>query len=304
MLYDSNMKSALINVLAGVLAALPLRLNHKLGAAIGWTAWKSKSKLRTITEINLDLCFPEWSEAEKQHVCKASLIETGKALTESFWLWKRPPEQVLRLVKVVEGQHLVDKARQSDGGFLVATPHLGSWEVCSLPLSSESPVTCLYLPPKQAALEQLTIDGRINMGSDPIKIDSVGIKHLLQTLKAGGTIGLLPDQEPDKENGCFAPFFAQTANTMTLLAKFAARAKNNTLFCFAKRMPQGSGWEIYYLPAAENIDSRDKAVAAAALNTSVEQCILRCPEQYIWNYKRFRIKPDGTRRDYKRRPKS
>jgi KDO2-lipid IV(A) lauroyltransferase len=35
------------------------------------------------------------------------------------------------------------------------------------------------------------------------------------------------------------------------------------------------------------------AVSLAALNRGVEACLRHCPEQYQWEYKRFRTRPRG-----------
>ena len=273
-------------------------MNHRIGAAIGWLAWVTRTKLRTITLINLSLCFPEWSEEKKNTVGRASLIETGKALTESFWLWKRPGQEVLDRLEIVEGESILRAAQGSGAGLIVATPHLGTWECCCLPLADNGPISCFYKPPRLAAIEPLIIDGRKNMGGRVTMLDSGGIKHVLQSLKQGKTIGILPDQEPDQANGEFAPLFAQSANTMTLLAKFANKTNSKILFCYAERLPRGKGWHMHYLDPADGVDSIDKITAARALNASVEKCILACPEQYLWNYKRFRLRPDGSRRNY------
>lgn len=274
-------------------------MNHRIGAAIGWLAWIGKSNLRTVTLINLSLCFPEWTEEKKQQVGKASLIETGKAFTESFWLWKRPNKDVLDRLQIVEGEALLRAAQSAPQGLIVSTPHLGSWECCCLPLVTDDLVTCLYKPPRMAAIEPLIIAGRKNMGTHITRLDPAGIKHVLKKLKQGSTVGILPDQEPDLSNGHFSPLFAQSANTMTLLAKFAHKTQSQVLFCYAKRLPKGAGWQVHYLQPTEGVDSLDKTTATSALNTSVEECILACPEQYMWNYKRFRICPDGSRRNYK-----
>ncbi len=295
----ADMRTALINMVASSLASISLPMNHRIGAAIGWLAWSCKTKLRTVTLINLSLCFPDWTEEQKLRVGKQSMMETGKALTESFWLWKRPNKDVLSRLKIVEGEPLLRAAQQSPQGLIVATPHLGSWECCCLPLVTDDLVTCLYKPPRMAAMEPLIIAGRKNMGTHITPLDPAGIKHVLQILKSGKTVGILPDQEPDEANGQFAPMFAQNANTMTLLAKFANKTKSQVLFCYAKRLPKGKGWEIHYLPPRDGVDDKDKAIATKALNASVEQCVLACPEQYMWNYKRFRVCPDGTRRNYK-----
>lgn len=292
------MLATLIKFLAKALSSISLPMNHRIGAAIGWLAWVSHSKLRTISLVNLTLCFPEWSDEQKQLVAKASLIETGKALTESFWLWGRPNKDVLERLSIVEGEHLLRDAQHSDSGLIVAAPHLGSWESCCLPLVTDELVNCLYKPPRLEAIEPLIIAGRKNMGSNIVRLDSAGIKHILSKLKNGKTVGILPDQEPDQANGQFAHFFAQPANTMTLLAKFANKTNATVLFCFAKRLPNGDGWQVHFLPCSDDVKNKDKAIATAALNKAIEQCVLACPEQYMWNYKRFRICPDGSRRDY------
>jgi len=292
------MQTKLINLIAGLLSRVSLPMNHRIGAIIGWLAWTARTNVRTITLVNLSLCFPDWSEEQKRRVGKASLIETGKTLTESFWLWKRPNSDVLDRLAIVEGEHLLRAAQASSQGLIVATPHMGSWESCCLPLVTDEPVTFFYKPPRMKAIETIIVAGRSNLGGDGTKLDPAGIKHVLKRLKQGNTIGILPDQEPDIDNGHFAPFFSQPANTMTLLAKFANKTKSQVLFCYSKRLPKGAGWQVHYLQPSQGVDDRDKSTATIALNTSVERCVLACPEQYMWNYKRFRIRPDGTRRDY------
>lgn len=296
------MQSTLLNLVASALSRMSLPMNHRIGATIGWLAWTARTNLRTISLVNISLCFPEWTDEQKNRVAKTSLIETGKALTESFWLWKRPNKDVLGRLQIVEGEDLLRAAQSSSQGLIVATPHLGSWECCCLPLVTDDLVTCLYKPPRMAAMEPLIIAGRKNMGTHITPLDPAGIKHVLKKLKQGNTVGILPDQEPDESNGLFAPFFSNEANTMTLLAKFAQKTNSQVLFCYARRLPKGQGWQVHYMKPTDGVDSPDKSTATQALNKSVEQCILACTDQYMWNYKRFRICPDGSRRNYKVAP--
>jgi len=296
------MQSAIIHSFAWILARIPLRANHAVGAIIGWIAWVSRSKLRTISEINLQLCFPDMDADQRSRIAKASLLETGKALCESFWLWTQPPEKVSQLISITEGESLLRDAQQSGRGVIIAAPHLGAWEACCLPLVVDKPVACLYQPPKQPAMETLTINGRINLGALPTKLDPQGIKSILSKLKAGETVGILPDQEPDLQNGCFAPFFNVPANTITLLARFASRTDAQVLLSYAERLPKGAGWHVKYFVGDANVSHSDKLIATTAINKGVETCILDLPEQYMWNYKRFRMLPDGTRRNYKTLP--
>ncbi len=292
------MKLRLTQILIKILAFMPLRLNHAVGAAIGNLAWYLNTRERTIAMVNINLCFSDKTDAEKKRLAHTSLKETGKALTEAAWIWTRPPEQLEALIIDTIGADILQAAKEVDKGLLVATPHMGTWELCNLPLSREQSITYLYKTPRFSKLEQQLISWRGNLNALPANVDPRGIRQLLKQLKSGGTVGLLPDQEPDLEAGVFAPFFNVPANTMTLLSKLAERGNANIVFCFAKRLPKGRGWHMHYLAPDQAIYSEDKLLSATALNRTVERCVEHCPEQYIWNYKRFQLLPEGGNRAY------
>jgi KDO2-lipid IV(A) lauroyltransferase len=293
------MQVFLVKTLVAMLAWVSLPTNHMLGGFLGWLAWVLHTRLRRVTEINLKLCFPDWSSAKRHQIGRASLIETGKALTESAWIWHRPSAQLESLVMGVQGEALLRQAQEQGCGVLAATPHLGSWEFSALPFSRNEVMTYLYRSPRASYLEPLLIKWRANLNTRPARLDRQGLKSVLQELRRGGVVGVLPDQEPDRENGVHVPFFGVPANTMTLLSKLAARSEACVLFSCAERLPRGKGWKIHFIEADSDIAHKDKQVAAAALNRSVERCIQICPTQYLWSYRRFRQLADGGRRSYR-----
>ena len=293
------MQILVIKTLVALLGWVSLPINHRIGSGLGWTAWAMRTKLRTITEINLALCFPDWTDEKRASITRASLIETGKALTESAWIWTRPRDQLEAKIRRMDNQALFDAACAQGKGVLVVTPHLGSWEFSSLPLSRDKPLTYMYRSPRQLALEPLLIRWRANLNAQPARLDSAGIKTVIKSLRNGGNVGVLPDQEPDLQNGVFATFCGTPANTMTLLGKIARRTGTAVVFCFAERLPRGQGWHFRFVKSDPDIAHTDKELAAIALNRTVEHCIGFCPEQYLWSYKRFRLVQDGGRRDYR-----
>lgn len=282
-----------------LLGRLPLAINHALGSLLGELAWLTRSRLRRISDINVALCQPASSSDERDSLVRASLRETGKALTESAWLWHRPREFVASHIVEVRGAEFLAAARAENKGLLIATPHIGSWELCNLPVSEHASITYLYRSPRTAALEPLLIDWRRNLGGEPAPLDARGIRHVLGELDAGRTVGILPDQEPDSAAGVFAPFFGIPALTMTLLARLASRPGTTVLFLVAERLPRGRGWRVHFVPPEPGIGDADRVVAATAINRTAERCIERCPTQYLWSYKRFRALPSGSRRNYR-----
>jgi KDO2-lipid IV(A) lauroyltransferase len=66
--------------------------------------------------------------------------------------------------------------------------------------------------------------------------------------------------------------------------------------CAALRI--SGGWELHFLPVSEDLYSEDIETSLAALNSGVEAIIALAPEQYQWEYKRFRDQPPGVSAAY------
>lgn len=292
------MSANVINAVSKGLSWLPLRGNQFLGACLGQIAWTFNAKSRKVTEVNLRICYPGMPEDELKILSRQSLIETGKQLTESAWIWNRPIADTLSRQIDVHGGELLEKAIEAGKGVVMISPHLGNWELCTLLLSQRHPFTYFYRNPRQKGLGELLVKWRSHLGGKPASLDASGIREGLRVLKKGEILGFLPDQEPDTDNGIFAPFFNEPALTMTLLSKVASKSDYPILFCAAERLPKAHGWKLHILQANPLIASKDLSIATTALNNGVEDCIGLCPEQYLWDYKRFNTLEDGSRRKY------
>lgn len=288
-----------LSVFARMLSWLPLWANQVLGATVGRLIWAVNASPRRITEINLKLCFPDMPIVERRELAFQSIIETGKQLTECAWIWHRPQAQIENKIIDIVDEELLDEASKTGKGVIVISPHIGNWELCSLPLSRKAPFTYFYRSPRKAGMDKLLIKWRAHLDGQPASLDAAGIRQSFGVLKRGEILGVLPDQEPDPNNGVFAPFFSEPALTMTLLSKLAKRSGATLLFCVAERLPKGEGWRFHIIPADDAIAGSEINQSTAAINRGVEQCIERCPAQYLWDYKRFTTLPDGTRRSYR-----
>jgi len=282
----------------GGLGRLPLSANRALGALGGTLAWHLRGRARRVSLHNLSLCFAGMPADERQALAQRSLVQTGIGATETAWCWRRPPRHWLSDRVEVVGADRYAQALAGGRGVLVATPHIGAWEV-GLPIAAvQGQLHYFYRAPRDRSFDPLLRRGRANLSGQPLGLDAGGIRRALKLLGAGQPVGILPDQEPDRGGGVFAPLFGVPALTMTLLPKLAARSGAPVLFLVVVR--RGRGWRAHFLEADEGIASRDVDVATAALNRSVERCVAVAPAQYLWSYRRFRELPEGGRRDYRR----
>lgn len=279
-----------------LLSRLPLLLVHSLGTFVGWSMLKIPNKQRRNALINIRLCYPDLSDDEALAFRRRSLFEYGKTYSEVAYLWMRPAEKVLSLVRGVTGGELL--RRENARGVIVLSPHLGAWELAGLYLSTRGPTTTLYKP--QPELDWLIREVRARRGAELVPTDPRGVRKLMQALKRGEYVGILPDQEPKANRGSvFAPFFGVPAFTMLLINRLARKTGARVIFLFAERLPGAEGYVIHCRPAPEGIDSDDAVEGAAALNLGVEGAVNTCPEQYVWAYKRFRERPQGMPKLYR-----
>jgi len=269
---------------------LPLSLAHRLGTGIGWLMLKIPNKQRRNALINIRLCFPHLDTDQALAFRRRSFLEYYKTYSEFAYLWFRPVPKVLSLVCEVSGGELL--CRDDGRGVIALSPHLGAWELAGLYLSAQGPTTTLYKP--QPEVDRLIRKVRGRTGAELVPTDRRGIRRLIQTLRRGEYVGILPDQEPKLSPGSvFAPFFGVPALTMLLINRLVRKTGARVIFLFALRLPRAKGFHIHCLRAPVGIDSEDEITAATALNQGIEDAVNTCPEQYLWAYKRFRRRPPG-----------
>ena len=289
-----TLKLRLINTALRLFQLLPLRLAHAVGSLTGWLLYVFPSKAKKVTLRNLQLCFPEKSSEDIKHLTLKSLQETAKTALELGRIWLDPVPQVLKLVTRVVDEDIMKAAVDAGKGVLLLAPHLGSWELYGLHISNYAPTTYMYKPPKVHAFEAVMTGFRARGGAALAPTNRRGVTQLLKALERGEIVGILPDQEPDRGSGVFAPFFGVDALTMTLASKLAAKTEAAVVCGFARRLPDSSGFEIIFKAADKDVASEDLSVAAAALNRTVEACVCDEPAQYQWEYKRFSKRPPET----------
>ena len=278
---------------------LSLRMAQRIGRVLGTLSWWFPSRSKKVTTANINLCFPELDEAKRQRLIRSSLRHTGQTFLEIPLMWEWPVERCIALIREVEGLELIDQALEKGKGVVLLAPHLGNWELVGIYFSSRYQMAALYSPPHLPDFEDYMIRVRERAGSVLVRGDRRGLARMVGILRDGGIAGILPDQSPHRNSGyAYGPFFGIEVRTMTLASKMIARSGAASFTAFAERLKDGEGFRLVIRPTAPGIDSKDPEEAVSALNLSVEKCVREIPEQYQWEYKRFRHRTPGEINPY------
>ncbi len=160
-------------------------------------------------------------------------------------------------------------------------------------------MTSLYQPPRRYDLDNLLQAVRTTTGATLVPTSGRGVSHLIKALKRGEITGVLPDMEPaERSSGVFAPFFGVPALTMTLVHSLTRRTGAAVVVGFARRVR--GGFVLEFTRPDTDLVSPEEVTAVTALNRAVETLVNLAPEQYQWEYKRFKRRPEGCEPLYKR----
>ena len=295
-----RVRTAGIRALLWLIGHLPLAAVRGLGWLVGVALWQARERNRKATEVGLALAFPEKSPHEREKLARHSLIETGRTLAEVPIMWERPVPQCLAMIREVRGRELLDEAMARDRGLLLLAPHLGNWELAGLYFSAQFSMAALYSPPRMVEMEAYMARVRGRGGSELVRADRRGVQRLFTILREGGVVGILPDQNPEASGGAYAPFFGVDVLTMKLASRLINKTGARALITYAQRTP--GGFRLVIDEVDQRFYSEDINASVAGLNATVEKAVRSVPEQYQWEYKRFKKRPQGWPDPYRIRP--
>ena len=262
----------------------PLRVNYFFGYLIGQYLFLFNTESKKVVTKNIALCFPKLSAKSQSDLIKNNLIETGKSLAESGFIWLNSFDRNATHVRKIQNKSLA----QIDGPIIFLTPHFGSWELTARMISRFRPVTYLYKPLNNPKEEVFLLSMRAQHDLFMAPANKKGVFKLQRALSTQGAIGILPDQNPGEQGGILSPFFGHNAQTMTLLAKLARKNKAKVVLAWCERLNLGRGYELNFETVEILSESGSLEDDVALMNKVIENLVKTKPEQYLWNYKRFK----------------
>ena len=270
-----------MTVLFRLLALLPLRLLHALGAVLGWGVWALSPAWRRRLVANAAQAGYAWPQV------RPAVAGIGRMVAETPRLWFGAPPPV-----EWDNFDCITRAYAAGRGVLMLTPHLGCFEVAAQSmarrqLDAHGPLTVLFRPARKAWLAPLVAASRDRPGLAAVPTNLSGVRQMIKALREGRAVGLLPDQVPPEGQGLWSPFFGKPAYTMTLAARLALQTGAEVRMVWGERLPAGRGYRLHCreleAPLAADLES-----AVAQINREMERLVRECPQQYLWSYNRYK----------------
>ena len=272
-----------------LLARLPLPWVRALGLGLGLLLYVLVWPRRHVVNVNLRLCFPHWTPAQRRRVAREHFVLVAQSFLDRGWLWHADPEVVRRRLLVTGA---VRELAGSDPA-IVFSPHFVGLDagVTALTQQVARRFIGIYTQQSNPVVDAWVLEGRHRFGGARPMSRSEGVREIVSALRAGDVMYLLPDMNFGAEESIFVPFYGVQAATVPSLSRFARLGRAKVVPVVTRLTP--TGYEVKVLESWANYPTGDLVADTARMNTELQHYIDDMPAQYYWVHKRFKSRPNG-----------
>jgi KDO2-lipid IV(A) lauroyltransferase len=269
---------------------LPYPVQLATGRGIGHLVRRLARSRRHITQVNLELCFPELDAAARERLLVENFASMGIAILEMGMSWWASDRRLRRLAHIDGLEHL-QQALQAGRGAILLSAHFTTMEIGGRLLSLFAPFQILYREHKNPVMELIIRRGRESFSQRTIPRDD--LLAVRSSLRSNIPVWYAPDQDFGIGKGVFVPFFGIPAATITATSRLARAGRTPVVPFVQTRLPGSRGYRLTLYPALENFPGDDIEADTARINVLLERLIREQPEQYLWAHRRFKTRPAG-----------
>ena len=236
-----------------------------------------------VTRKNLSIAFPRLLKEEILEISKDSYKETLKSFYETLYSWSRSQEKIILNTKKINNRFLFSQSQDSMG-LIVFVIHNRSIDFLLRWISSQRQHTSLYKTIKFKQVNNFVKRLREEGGNKMVPTGIGGVKSIIQALKNNQMTCMASDQVPADGLGKYSTFFGHECFSFSL-APSLARKTNMPILMASLSYDSNIGHVVTFKKPDAKIYGD---LGVDIMNHEMETEILKRPEEYAWEYKKFR----------------
>ncbi len=190
-----------------------------------------------------------------------------------------------------QGFENYEAAKRAGKGVLIATAHLGNWELSAFAhaLLTE-PMHVMVRPLDNPRIDDLVESRRASSGNHLIaKRDAA--RAVIKALRGNEPVGVLIDQNTSAAEGVFIDFFCKPACASSAFVKLAQHSGAAVITGFALWHQEEGRYVIHFRPAITM--TGDVQFDTQQIHSVLEEVIREHPDQWLWIHRRWKTRPPG-----------
>lgn len=270
-------------------ALLPYRTQLRMFQAAGRLLHRFDRKRKLTARRNIQLCFPELSAERRNALVLAHYEALGASLME-HGLARWASREKIAAMSCVEGAENLASALAQGRRVILLTGHFTALELSGRVMQHVCPrIDAVFQPHPNEMLTEILRTTRERVAEQTI--ESSDVRAMVRSLQSGAALWFAPDQTVRSKQSMLTTFFGEPALNNTATSKLAKLAGAVAVPWFLCRLPEG-GYKMTILPPIEGFPGDDPVEDTKKYVAILEDAIRRCPEQYIWTYRKFKGRPE------------
>jgi Kdo2-lipid IVA lauroyltransferase/acyltransferase len=190
-----------------------------------------------------------------------------------------------------EGLENYLEAKKQGRGVLVATAHLGNWELSAFSHALMTEPMNVMVRPLDNPLIDAVIEKRRQASGNRLIFKKDAARSVLKALRNNEAVGILADQNTTATEGVFIDFFGKPACAGTAFAKFANHSGAAVIPGFAFWERTENRYVLRFYPKLDM--TGDIAADTQCIHSFFESVIREYPDQWMWIHRRWKTRPPG-----------
>lgn len=283
---------------------MPLFTHKYIVLTIGFLIKPLLKSRNKIAHENLKIAFPEKSPSEIKKLANKSYYSMVLSGAETTAAWLLSKKRFDKIEFEWEGKSLEIFKKYHDDpntNVIFLGFHFHCIEIVGRHVAEQHPpLTVMYQKNSNELIENLIKEYR---EKNIYKcLDSKNLISVIKSLKRGYSMWYAPDQDfglesTGLENSVFAPFFGTLCSTLTVTPWLAEKTNSVVLPVYYVREKCLKKYKIVF--AEEPFEFTGDAYKDAEMtNKFLEDAVRKYPEQYLWQHRRYRTRPNGESQIY------
>jgi Kdo2-lipid IVA lauroyltransferase/acyltransferase len=244
-------------------------------------------------KTNLSLCFPQWTNEQRQAFMQTNANEAAFATFNQFRCWSLTAQEIRQQV-TLENAHWLrawhDLGPQR-GPLVLLCPHFLGLEFAAHRVAMEVDLVTLYSPCADPAFDALRLRARRRFDACHCLPHAGSMRPMLRLLRQGTPLLLLADLDHGPQGSVFSPFFGVPAATTRTTAWCAVKAGATVMPVSVRRVAQDQYVTTLHPPLCDL--GPDITSATHRISAATETLVRAAPEHYWWSQPRFATRPAG-----------
>jgi Kdo2-lipid IVA lauroyltransferase/acyltransferase len=274
----------------GALRRLPLQFAYGTAVAVARALDTACPRLRRTALMNLSFAFPAISAAHRERIVNGVFRNIARLLLATARFPDIDRSNVSQWIGYEGLEHYL-RAKDQGRGVLIATAHLGNWELSAFAhaLMTE-PMNVMVRPLDNPLVDQL-VERRRTLSGNRLMFKRDAARAVMRALRNDEAVGILIDQNTTPAEGVFVNFFGKLACAGSAFVKLAYHSKAPVIAGFALWDEAAHRYVLRFYPEIEM--TGDEVADTQSIHSCFEAIIRQYPDQWMWIHRRWKTRPAG-----------